>query len=631
MDKPPSPSSRGRRIAPPVLAGVVAVALVTALSAAGALVDFEARSRDYLVAVNGGARPRPDVVAVAFTDDSLRQLGPWPLPRRVHAQLIEGLREAGARVIVFDILLAEARGDADDDALVEAVRRSGRVVLPAVAQLTASTGGVPVAVRVDRPFGGLLESAASVGAANVLPDVDGVVRSAPLSFDDGGSVLPSLALAAAAAFTGQPAEVTPGGGVRLGQTILPVDRFGRLILEYDGVAGSVPTVDAVRVLAGQYPADFFRDRLVLVGPVAAGVGDRWLTPFSVIDRAPGPGLEVQAAAVQTILNGGWRRAVEPGLATAVVFGLGALAALWAAVAGGLFALVGLLILALGYLTAAWRVFLAGTFVPLFAPLVTLAAGGATAVAVRWRQEERERRRLDNLFGRYVSREVAAVLRDHPELVALGGEEVEVTVLFADLRGFTGLAERVPPGQLVDVLNRYLSAMAEAVFAEGGTLDKYTGDGLMAFFNAPIRQPDHCLRAARAAAGIRRRVEEIRKEIEVPGTPPGVGIGLNAGPALVGNVGTKERLEYTVIGDEVNLAARFKDLAAPGEILAGRVLAERAETGFRWREWGLVEVRGRSQPVRVFTLTDSTPAPAVTPSRRQRRSAGRNKGGDRLAR
>ncbi len=634
MGKPGSPVTRVRRLAAPALAGVAAVALVTALSSAGGFVDFESRSRDYLVAVNGGARPRSDIVAVSFTDDSLRQLGAWPLPRRVHAQLIDVLSEAGAKVIVFDVLFTEGRGDSDDAALAEAVRRSGRVVLPAVAQLTASTKGAPEAVRVDRPFGGLLEGAVSVGAANVLPDADGVVRSAPLYFSDEGSVLPSLALAGAAAYTGQPFTVTPVGDgaaeVRLGLSTLPVDRFGRLLLEYDGTAGSVPSIDAMRVLAGQFPPDFFKGRLVLVGPAATGVGDRWLTPFSVLDRAPGPGLEVQAAAIQTILNGGWRRMVEPGTGQAVVFGLGALGAVWAGLAGGLAALSGLVLLAAGFVVVVWRVFLAGTFVPLLTPLVALAAGGGAAVATRWRREERERRRLDSLFGRYVSREVAVALRDHPELVELGGEEAEVTILFADLRGFTGLAERLPPAKLVEVLNRYLSAMAGAVFDNGGTLDKYTGDGVMAFFNAPIRQDDHAQRAVQAAVEIRRRVAEIRRGLEVPGEAPEVGVGLNAGTALVGNIGTRERLEYTVIGDEVNLAARLKDVAGPGEILAGRLVMERTGPGHGWREWGRVEVRGRTQPVSVFALGETLPAAPAPLGPRRRHRQPRIRGGDRVA-
>lgn len=629
MDKPGSPAKRVRRLAAPALAGVAAVALVTALSWAGAFVDFEAKSRDYLVAVNGGARPRSDVVLVGFTDDSLRQLGPWPLPRSVHAQLVEILSEAGAKVIVFDVLFTEGRGDADDTALAEAVSRSGRVVLPAVAQLTASTRGAPTAVRVDRPYAGLLEGAVSVGAANILPDADGVARSAPLYFSDEGSVLPSLALAAASVYTGQPYTVTPmeGGAadVRFGPRSLPVDRFGRLLLEYDGPSGAVPSVDAVRVLAGQFPPDFFRDRLVLVGPTATGVGDRWLTPFSVLDRSLGPGLEVQAAAIQTILNGGWRRSVDPSTGQAIVFGVGALGALLAGLAGGLVALSGLVLLAVAFLAGVWRVFQAGTFVPLLAPLMALAAGGGVAVATRWRREELQRRRLDSLFGRYVSREVAATLRDHPELVDLGGVEAEVTVLFADLRGFTGMAERLPPAQLVQVLNRYLSEMAGAVFEAGGTLDKYTGDGLMAFFNAPIHQEDHVARAVRAAAEIRRRVGELRRGLDVPVEPPEVGIGLNAGIVLVGNVGTRQRLEYTVIGDEVNLAARLKDLAGPSEILAGRLVAERTGPGWGWREWGRVEVRGRTQPVTVFTLAESLSAVPAPLGPRRRRGSGPRRG------
>ncbi|MHB8757101.1 MAG: adenylate/guanylate cyclase domain-containing protein, partial [Bacillota bacterium] len=360
------------------------------------------------------------------------------------------------------------------------------------------------------------------------------------------------------------------------------------------------------------------------------VGDRWLTPFSVLDRAPGPGLEVQAAAIQTILNGGWRRTVEPSTGQAIVFVFGALGGLWAGLAGGLVALSGLVILAVGFIVVAWRVFVAGTFIPLLAPLVALAAGGGVAVATRWRREEGERRRLDSLFGRYVSREVAVALRDHPELVKLGGEEAEVTVLFADLRGFTGLAERLPPARLVEVLNGYLSAMAGAVFEAGGTLDKYTGDGLMAFFNAPIRQDNHAERAVRAAVEIRRRVAEVRQGLEVPGKAPEVGVGLNTGTALVGNIGTRERLEYTVIGDEVNLAARLKDMAGPGEILAGHGVVGRTGAGYGWREWGRVEVRGRTQPVSVFALGEILPVAPAPLGPRRRHLRPRVRGGDRVA-
>jgi adenylate cyclase len=601
-------------------AGLCAAILVTAAFAAGLFVDFELRFRDYLLVLSGGAATGPEVVTVVYDDDSLKKLGQWPVSRRVHAELIDALSAAGARVIAFDVLLSEGGGDVDDEALVEAVRRSGRVVLPVLARLTASSPTAPVASSIDRPYGGLVESAFLVGAANVLPDADGVVRAMPLYVKDGSAILPSLAVAAASAYSGRPFRVDRDGASYLGETSLPTDRFGRLLVEFSDPQREPRGVSAAEVLAGRVGAETFKDRLVIVGPVAQGVGDRWLTPFSIIDRAARPGLEIQASAMRTILDGGKWRATGTVAASAMVLVLGGLGALWATAVGGYTLAAGALVLGGGWAGLSWWAFSGGVFLPIFGPLLSLTSATGATVLIRWRHEERERRRIDALFGRFVSEEVAVTLRDTRGRVELGGEEVELTVVFADLRGFTGLAERLPPGDLVQVLDGYLEAMAEGVFAHGGTLDKYTGDGIMAFFNAPTRQPDHARRAVEAAVEILRRVEAFRRRTAptLPIVPPGVGIGLNTGRAVVGNIGTARRLEYTAVGDEVNLASRLKDLAGAGEILAGRGTVEAAGAGLSWKARGEVEVRGRNRPVEVYLLAAAAPMESSAAASRRRR-------------
>jgi len=253
----------------------------------------------------------------------------------------------------------------------------------------------------------------------------------------------------------------------------------------------------------------------------------------------------------------------------------------------------------------WAFVRANLLLPLVAPLVAGAVGATGGVAGLYFSVERRRRQLRRLFERYVSPEVLREITARPDEVRLGGEEVEATIMFCDLQGFTTLSEGLRPAQVVELLNRYLGKAVEVIKGHGGTVDKFIGDGIMAFFGAPIKHADHPRRAVEAALDLQEAVaREVNPELERLGLPRiKVRVGIHTGPVVVGNVGSPERMEYTAIGDTVNVASRLEGLNKEfgTSIIVGETTFERLDGGYKAKPLGEVRVRGREEPLKVFAI------------------------------
>ncbi|HET6449162.1 MAG TPA: adenylate/guanylate cyclase domain-containing protein [Conexibacter sp.] len=572
--------------------------LATGVAGALALIDGGPEERveqslvDARFAVRG-ERALPDVVVVAIDQASFAHLDyPWPFPRWIHALAIRRLLRAGARTVAYDVQFSEPSNRRDDRELLAAA--ADPHVILSVTELTdrhqpALIGG---AARFSARGG-------RVGMTLFPVDSDGVWRRVQ------GRILgvPQFSVVAA---HGDP------------------DMSSRPI-DFAGPAGTVRTLPFWRVASGRFDPAVVRGRVVVVGASAPSLQDLHPVPFGG-DLMPGA--EIHANAIQTVLDDYPLRDAPVAVAILLVLVAGLFAPLATLVGSPSRALAQALgaglLGTLALLGGAQLAFDAGSILPVAAPLLALALGTVGAVALTYVFEVRARQRLRATFERFVPPKVAAeLLPEGDGAPRLESRRLEATVLFCDLRGFTTLAEQLHAEQVIAVLNRYLDAVSGAVFAHGGTVVSYQGDGVMAVFGAPLPQQDHAecaFAAARAILDVALpRFNTWLLEERLADAPLEAGIGLNSGHVMSGLVGSERRLEYAAVGDATNVAARLQGLGRrdpgggqvageggpPGDVLAGRLFV--ADTTYQQlgaaaeglRRHGAVDLRGRREPVTVW--------------------------------
>ena len=560
----------------------MAFGLALALWAAGLLDGFERASVDARFGLRG-AQPAPEVAVVDLDDPSIERLGRWPISRARHAEMIDRLDRAGVRAIAYDVQFTEESGDPRADArLYEAIDRARGVVLATTSVL--ENGDTTV-------FGGrenLDPAGATAASALLINDPDTVIRRAP----DARDGLASFSAAVARGVLGS--RFSPSGTGERGAWI-----------DFAGPPGTILTVPFERVLEDPRAAERLRGRVVVVGASATSLQDVHATSTSGGGLMPGP--EIQANAIATAMRGYPLRSVPRAIdALAVLIGA-ALAAAAFAVFRVRWALLASGGLALGWAAGSQLAFEAGWVAGMSAPPAAVALAALGGVAIRFVRESRERRRVRTVFSRFVPEAVVdQVLAAAGDELRLGGVRQEATVMFCDLRGFTSFAERQPAEAVIEVLNRYLSEMSEAILDHGGTLVSYMGDGIMAVFGSPLERPDHADSAVAAA----REMLEVRlgrfntslaaDRIDVTFR---MGIGLNSGTVMSGNVGSERRLEYAAIGDTTNVAARLESMTKGTRhqlyVADATVAALTAPAALV--EVGEAEVRGRSGLVRLWSL------------------------------
>jgi adenylate cyclase len=622
--------------------------------------------------------PQPasgEIVLVLIDDRSLAEKGRWPWSRGLMAELVRRLEAAGARTVALDLLLAEPeraavptevlapllqRDDAatrlpalieqaeGDRRLAAAARRAGNMVLPILFALgdgpaagaraplppfvaeaafrvvqepeAADLGAPPAGAAVLAPIAALGQAAAGLGHVNAPLDRSGAQRLEYPVIAYGGQYFPSFSLEIARRHLGigrDRIRLLLGEGIVLGDRFIPTDESMRLAINYDR-AGRFPTVSAAAVLDGEADESLFEGKIVLIGGTAAGIGSAFVTPFSSLM----PEVERHATVVDSILRQDFlsRRAASVLVDLASVILAGVLLGWIAQRQGMLAATATFLLLAAGLGAANVLAFLRlGLWLNLFLPLAALSLIYLVVLAYSYFIGKRQERTIRAAFAHYLSPDLVDLLCRNPALLRLGGERREVTVLFADIRDSTRLAQRLPPDRFAALLNDTLGAMTNVLFARGGMLDRFTGDGFLAIFGAPLPQPDHALRACLAALDMLRALEAVRERWAAPDLPSvQVGIGINSGFMIVGNMGSRDRFAYTVIGDEAHLGAR---LEAANKDFRTRILI--SEATFRAvqgkvaaREIDLVTFRGIAQPVRVFEVLGERPLEARAAARLQ---------------
>ena len=457
------------------------------------------------------------------------------------------------------------------------------------------------------------------GYFNMFPDRDGVVRWLPLVIRCGGEtdIFPPLSIQCAWHFLGRPqlmVRIADYGvdGIQMGDRLIPTDESGRMLINYLGPPKTFPHYSISDILHGDLPKGTFRDRIVLVGATAVGLYDLRTTPFSAVY----PGMEVHATIIDNMLEKrflskpGWTRIYD--LLAVIVLALltGVFIPRLSAVKGMFFA-SGLFIL---HLAVARTLFVTeGASINIVYPLLALVITFTALTVYHYVTEERERKKIKGAFSYYVSSAVVNEMLKHPDLLKLGGDKKELTVLFSDIRGFTTISEGLTPEELVSLLNEYLTVMTDIVFKYDGTLDKYMGDAIMAIYGAPLEQQNHAASACHSALEMMTALGRLNEKWIAEGKKPlDIGIGINTGPMMVGNMGSEQRFDYTVMGDAVNLGSRLEGANKNyrTNILISEFTYEWVKDEFVCMEVDSVRVKGKTLPVRIYQLLAHRRVPDV---------------------
>lgn len=646
-----------RKLFAGILIGVGAAAVAVGASSAGLLDRAELTTYDWRIRrAASPSNANPDIVLVEINDTTLHDLAPivgrWPWPRVAHALLFDFLKRAPAKVIAFDLILTEPdtrpskiggetwSAEESDEALATSVREAGNVVMladatpPGTGQEQQSIArwrdaGYRVgALALERPlvippYQSLTDAADALGH-NYLPlDPDGPARRMPPFVRSGGKELPSLGIATAMAAAGiKPGEVSADGtSIRIRDRVIPLDADRAMLINYRAPAlvnGKRPYTSyearhlfqsEILLLNGQKPLVDpleLKDKIVFIGTSAAALYDVFQTPFG---EGTLPGIQLHASMADSLLSNRFIRKATPAsqigatVAAAVAVGVATALLPFTAAAIASLAAIG------GWAWVALAFFRGGTWIDLVQPVAAIAVALFGGTAYRYFVEDREKRKVRNLFGRYVAKDVCEQLLENPALAELGGKRREMTVLFSDIRGFTTVTEKGDPEALVAQLNEYFSRMVDVLFRHQGTLDKFVGDMVMALFGAPLDDEAHADHAVAAACEMVRELGALNRKWAAEGrTPLDIGIGINSGDMIAGNIGSSSIMSYTVIGDNVNLGSRLESLNKEygTRIIISDATRSRLKGSYDLHPLGDVVVKGKTRPVAIFELR--VPAP-----------------------
>ena len=551
---------------------------------------------DALTVATAPKRSVLPIAIVGIDEASFTQLGKrWPWSREMHARLIDRLVQGGASVIAFDVVLSEHGEDGGDQMMAQAIARAGNVVLSADHTYT-ETANTKQWIRVD-PIIEFTSAGALSGLATTPLDPDDRVRTFP-QHDD--------------AFWRQAIrtliKARPGS---MPEPYVAPDAM----LRHLGPTHTFPYFSYYQVLNGDpsIPADAFVDQMVLVGfdlrtsPEAGRQRDLFATPFIGTSRLYTPGVELQATLIENAVMG---QAIEPvsrwqstALLTLVLLLAWPALVYWSPVRSAV--LIGAIGAAVVVLSA-WLFVSHNLWLTTTTPVLSLGLTFIITGTGSYWVERRRATQIRSAFEKYVSSDVVGDIVAHPERLTLGGERRELTLLFSDLAGFTSMSEKLSPEAVADVINLYLNEATKIIMNHGGTVDKFIGDAVMAFWGAPLADPQHALHGTRAAIAMQQMMDRLQPQFKAFGSDElKLRIGLHSGPAVVGNMGSDLRFTYTALGDTVNLAARLEGVnkAYGTRILLTSDTALALAPGVRLRPVDRVRVKGKDIPVDIFTPCD----------------------------
>lgn len=539
-----------------IYAGAVTVVVLALYYHQPVLIErFEEKTYDYRFRfVRGPIEPLGVVAIIAIDDASIEELGRWPWSREEHIRLLKRLQIAGARAVLFDVMFPEPESPDADRAFAEAIKEAGMVTL-ATAFVFSPDGETTSRFETLPALTAGLHREAHI---NVSPDDDGVLRYTRLLVGYGGRLYPSLGLAGAMDRLGAAQFKAGDYGVSIGDRAIPTDPDFRYLINYTGPHGMFKRIPYADVVRGRVGDAELRDKVLLVGPTALGISDMRITPYSNNT----PGVEVHANVIESIVRGNFmqRGGIEALLDLIGILMIGAVVTV---IAGRFRVQISLLFFVLShcaYVAFVSLMFVRGHWLSLIYPLLggTLCYAGASYF--RFVILDKRAKEIRQMFSCYVSPKLVEQLVSNPELAHVGGESKVITIMFSDVRNYTGYSENRTPREVVSILNEYLAAMTEVIMDHDGTIDKFLGDGIMAYWGAPVPEPNHAELAVRCAVRMAERLEELQKKWNAAGLEPlSNGIGINTGEVIVGNIGVEgKKMEYTIIGDNVNLTSRIQN-------------------------------------------------------------------------
>ena len=591
-----------------ILAGSLiglAAALADAYDLSGFLANNELKAVNEQFLLRGPRAPHAPVVIVTIDEDSFVELNmPWPWPRALHAKFVDIVSRGNPAAIALDVLFIEpsSRGPDDDLAFAKAIARSGKVVLAAGLGEVRDSGWIQKLEKLQPPLPELRAGAAAWGPVNIITDRDAFVRRGRLTVDFQDREYPGFDL--------QIYRLAKAAGI----PAAPLPRHPEFWINYAGPPDAFPRVAYSRIVSGEISPEVFKGQIVLVGATTQILQDVFPTPFAPFRTMPG--VLIHANILDTLLAGipirrapGW---VDIGLAMMAGGAAGWAATVFRPLAAFLLVSGAAVVYLAGtQATFRWgRLWMDALPVPL--ALIVPYVG---VVAKNFAQEQLEKRRLSRFFSPNVVQEIVRQKDD----AGLGARRRRMTVLFSDIRGFTSMSEKMEPEEVVTFLREYLTEMTEAVFRHGGTVDKYIGDAIMALYNVPFEAADHPAQAVRTALEFQQRLEPLAERFAAKyGGSLRCGVGINTGDAVVGTIGSRQRLEYTAIGDTINLGSRLESITKDFNVhvIISEATWLEVKDLFETRYLGEVTVKGKEIPVKIYTVVETAekgPSASLAPS------------------
>lgn len=637
-------SISGKKLLQGLIVGILGASLALSLWGLGLLDTWEAKTWNWRTSVLAKpGKATDDIRLILLDQNSLDwakdEIGlTWPWPREIYGAIVSYCKRSQAKALAFDVLFTEpsSYGVEDDTAFGNAASELGR--LATAVFLGKSSGSAtrwpseipPPDLKIDglkswlnpqnsggiafpratMPINELAVNSAVLSNVHLDPDPDGIYRRVKLFGVFDNKVLPSLGLGTYLATAPKVSLKIEAENLKIGEQTIPIDRQGNVILRYRGPSGTHKAFSAaavlqseIRIRSGEEPSiqdkNTFKDKYVLFGFSAPGLFDLRSAPVGGVY----PGVEIQATILDNFLSGDfmgkvpWELTVILVLITAVACAtaISIFSSTIGSTAASAVFIISPVLSAVGF-------YVHGSWLPLFVQETAVVSSIALALAVNYTTEGRQKRFIKGAFKQYLSPAVIEQLIQNPEKLKLGGERRVMSIFFSDLEGFTSISEGLPPEDLVALLNDYLSAMTEIIQDEAGTVDKYEGDAIIAFWNAPLEVPEHATRAVRAALRCQANLANLRPEFKQRiGKDMFMRIGINTGPAVVGNLGSHTRFDYTVLGDSVNLAARLEGANKQfgTYTIISQSTRDMLENTLAVRELARVAVVGREEPVTIY--------------------------------
>lgn len=552
--------------------------IVSLLLFSGFMNTWEAKISDAFYTTDS---PLDEIVIIAIDDASLQKLGRWPWPRKYISQVIEQVNQSA--VIGIDISFFES--SADDEVLAQSIKKNDCVLAMEYTNFSVENNHV-VGGSFLQPSStlGLTDVDYCMGYVNLFTDSDGVTRSFAPSIQ-GIENHVHFSMMVSEQYTG----------------IAPQIDHSKMLINFFSKPGGYTTIPFSDVYDNKINPSFFQNKIVLIGATASDLHDDAIVPIS---NQAMSGVEINANIVQSIILQDFIFYQDAASTIFLIF-------LFAIIVGVLLlrfrihiAIVLIALVAFGYLILSIRIFDMGIIMNIIFPLFSMTSVSFILLSNFYINEERNRKWITSVFGKYVSPMVIDTLIKNPQLINLGGEKRKITIFFSDIREFTSISEKIRPEELVNLLNEYLTEMSAIIIKNQGLVDKYMGDAIMAFWNAPVNQRDHAEIACMSSLEMIDKLAQLQQKWHTRGIPSfSIGIGINSGEAIVGNMGSEKRFDYTAMGDSVNLASRLEGLNKiyGTQIIISQMTFMAVKDMFLCRKLDAVKVKGREESIFIYEL------------------------------